>query len=482
MPSLIIAKPDKIQWEKMSPQLQSLPDELLVQVLRYLPKFDLKSARLTCSQLARTGAQWLFHRVYFAPRKSAIETFINISSNPVFARTVTELVYDARLFLPEFTQYEPYKEAFDAFTVIEFPEDRGDVEQTTEAYWRQLASVNWKSTDAEDYAKSLVDTLSRYMQLLDQQERIFEDKEDYEALCAGLKNLPNITTIIVLDQFFECCDWVPLRTDEHSWYHQRSQRDIAEPVPPVSWARDKTSGPDESNKWDARGFQHLIRAVSQHGHNVVQLHIASESSCAPMSIFGMDQDVCDDTCRMVRRLDLLKVHLYISESSSEIEWSEQEDRLNSTLSEAKNLRCLAISGRIEISLLMNKVWPHLEILNLGDFAIHANGLKAIIQTHKDTLREVSFRNIYIFGDEGWADVAEEVGKYLRLRKIRILGVADDVTRARNDGPYLEDNVSEAVARSFMQSIPRTTLSDDTVIACPIESEGSKSHSPSIRLG
>ena len=462
----------------MSSQLQSLPDELLVQVLHYLPKSALKSARLTCNQLARTGAQWLFHRVYFAPRKSAIETFINISSNPVFARTVTELVYDARLFLSEFTHPKSYKDAFDALTMIELPQHMDDVEQTDEAYWRQLASSKWKSPEAEDHAQSLLDTRTRYLHLLDQQKRILENKEDYEALCAGLKNLPNITTIIILDHFFECGDWVPLRTDGHSWYHRRSQREIAVPVPPMSWwARDKTSDPDESTKCDVRGIQHLIRAVSQHCHNVVQLHIASESSCAPMSIFGMDQDVCDDTCRLVRRLDLLKVHLYMSASCSETEWDEQEDRLNSILSEAKNLRCLAISGRIDVDLLMNKVWPHLETLNLGDITIEANDLKAIIQAHKDTLREVSFRNIYICGDEGWLDVAEEVGKYLRLRKIRILGVADDLSREMNDDPYLEGPVSEAVGRSFMQSIPRTTLLGDAVIACPVKSEDGESLSP-----
>ena len=480
MRSLIITKPDKNQWDQMSSQLQNLPEELLVQVLGYLPKKDLKSARLTCSQIARTGAQWLFQRVYFAPRKSAIETFINISSNPVFARNVTELVYDARLFLSEFTHYESYKEAFDAFMVTQFPEDMDDVEHANEAYCRQIASVNWKSTDAEDYGESLFATMSRYLHLLDQQQRIFENKEDYEALCAGLKNLSNITTIIVLDNFFECCDWVvPLRIDEHSWYHQHSQREIAVPVPPVSWARDKTSDPDESNKWDVRGFQHLIRAVSQHGHNVVQLHIASESSSTAMSFFKMDQDICDDTCRMVRRLDLLKMGL--SMSASDFEWRERKDRLNAILSEAKNLRCLALSGGIEINLLMNKVWPRLESLNLGDIAIEADELKAIIQAYQDTLRELSFRNIYISGAEGWADVAEEVGKYLRLRKIGILGVADDVTRELNGGPYLENKVSEAVARSFMQSIPRTTLltgeNQVTIFACPEESEDGKSHNP-----
>ena len=447
--------PDKDQWERMSPQLQSLPDELLVQVLGYLPRFDLKSARLTCSRTARTGAQWLFQRVYFAPRSSAIETFINISSNPVFARNVTELVYDARLFLSEFARYESYKEAFDAFTV-ELPEDTRTKEQAYEAYYRQVAIVNWKSPGAEDYGQSLVDTMSRYLLLLDQQQRIFEDKEDYEVLCAGLKHLPNITTVIVLDQFVEWRDWVPLRTDEHSWYHERSQREIAVPVQPVSWARDKTQDPDKSNKWDVRGFQHLIRAVSQHGHNVVELHVASESSSAPLSIFGMDQDVCDDICSMVRRLNLLKVHLYMSPSCSDVEWSEQEDRLNVILSEAKNLRCLAIGGRIEINLLMNKVWPHLETLILGDITMQADELKAIVQAHKDSLREASFRNIYLCGDEGWVDVAEEVGKDLRLCKIDILGVADDVTwEVNGEDPYLEGEATEAVACSFMPSVPRT---------------------------
>ena len=472
----------------MSPRLQSLPDELLVQVLRYLPRFDLKSARLTCSQFARTGAQWLFHRVYFAPRRSAIDTFINISSNPVFARNVTELVYDARLFVSDFTNYESYKGAYDAFKVMELPEgtSMSDMVQATEAIQRHFASVNWKSTEAEGYGESVVDTWSRYRHLLGQQQQILEDKEDYEALCAGLKSLPNVTTILVLDQFFECGNWGALRIDDHSWYHQRSQREIAVPVLPLSWARDKTSDPDESRKWDVRGFQQLIRAVSQHGHNVVQLHIASEASSAPMSIFGMDQDVCDDTCRMVRRLDLLDMALYVSTSCSEIEYSEQEDRLNSTLSEAKNLRCLAICGRIDGNLLEDKVWPHLAILRLGDIFIQADALKAIVPAHKDTLRELLFRNVYLCGDEGWADVAEEVGKYLRLRKIEILGVADEVTRERTDGPYLDDKVEEAVARSFMQSIPRTALCENqgTIFALPwwpdesedSESEDSESHS------
>ncbi len=71
----------------MAPQLQDVPNELLADILGYLPKSDLKSARLTCARYGHIGAQWLFQRVYFAPRKAAIDTFLNISANPTFART-----------------------------------------------------------------------------------------------------------------------------------------------------------------------------------------------------------------------------------------------------------------------------------------------------------------------------------------------------------------------------------------------------------
>ena len=49
-----------------------------------------------------------FRCVYFAPRKSAIKAFLNISANPTLATTVKELVYDARLFVPEYTANERY--------------------------------------------------------------------------------------------------------------------------------------------------------------------------------------------------------------------------------------------------------------------------------------------------------------------------------------------------------------------------------------
>ena len=157
----------------MSFQLQNLPEELLVQVLGYLPKSVLKSARLTCSQIARIGAVWLFQRIYFAPRKSAIETFINISSNPVFARNVTDLVYDGRLFLPELANYKSYKNAFDAFVVNVDPEQSKGVRYITqtdlanERYWSLVSNTKWKATGAAYHQESLASSLLCFTRLVE---------------------------------------------------------------------------------------------------------------------------------------------------------------------------------------------------------------------------------------------------------------------------------------------------------------------------
>ncbi len=452
------------QLKNMAPQLQDLPDELLVDILGYLPKSDLKSARLTCARYGHIGAQWLFQRVYFAPHMTAMDTFLNISANPSFARTVTELVYDARLFLLERTTYQPYKRAFDAYW-----EDHAQNENAREGDGSNM-DVDVNSAIHHEY---LANSLVNYTRLFDQQQSIFENQKDYEALLLGFKNFPNITTVIVLDIFSEGRDSVPLRRDDHSWYHQCSERQSHMPIKPSSWRQDTFDENAYQHKWNVSGILNLIRAVSKQGQNVKELHIASETSSAPTTIFEMGDDLYNGACTMAQRLTSLKMDLHLFDWDLEKERLEQYHYLQVFLSEAKELRCLAISGRVQAHVLMDKYWPHLETLHLGNIALNAKELKAITHAHKRALRELTLRNLYIVGEEGWSDAAKEIGKYLRLRRVSVLDVCDEVTREETESPYLDDETNLAVARSFMQSIPRTTLLDEypcTIIACPQEGE------------
>ncbi|CAF9940276.1 hypothetical protein IMSHALPRED_001819 [Imshaugia aleurites] len=424
----------------MAPQLQDFPDELLVDLLSYLPKPDLKSARLTCTRFAHVGAQWLLQRVYFAPNKAVMEIFLNISANPIFARTVTELVYDSTLFLPELTSYKPFQEAI------------ADGLQA-EVY----------STDF------LADSLVSYVRLVDQQQGILEDQKDYKALITGLRNFSNIERVIVLDTYHHDHD--------RSWYdlHFHGPH-IAKTL---KWPRDGHPEDDGSKKWHIRGIRNLIRTVSVLCQKLKELSLATASSCAPMTIFEMDGDEYEKACTMAQRLTSLELNLYVSRNDSHDGWHEQNGGLSKFLSETKQLRSLVASGRIDPSVFNDKVWPHLETLSWSNAGLDAKCLKAITQVHKSTLRELRFCNVKLFGDQGWIDAAIEIGKYLRLRCVTVFGVCDEVTMEATGDPYLEDEINLVVARKFMQSIPNASVSATdlfTIIACPEKGEVGVSHS------
>lgn len=377
------------------------------------------------------------------------------------------------------TSYEYYKAAFDG-------DESDQLEKIAEvvAQWK-LARFRWRVIGDEDYDQCLLDTFLDYSHLFDQQQQIMHEKRDYEALCAGLQCLPNITTVFALDSFFQCPDWIPVEIDDHSWYHEQSKREISVPIPPSTWYRhsfnEDYSIYQELGEWDVRGMRNLIRAVSQHGHKVLGLNIGSERSKAPGLLFGMDPDVWAHGCRLAQRLDILKMDLYsfAEEDYSDIGDDGHEDCLGSFLSEANKLRCLAISGHMNPNLLTTQSWPHLETLILADIFLFADQLREITETHQGTLREITFRHVILFGKEEFADVAKEIGIYLGLRRVCISKVGDEVgdylVIEETKEPHFTPETDMAVARSFMHSIPRTTLSGDfdngfTIVACPEEND------------
>ena len=448
----------------MAPHLQDLPDELLVEVLGYLPKSDLKSARLASTRYGRIGAQWLFQRVYFAPRKSVIEIFLNISANPTFARTVTELVYDGRLFLPELVDYKPYKKAFDKY--ISGPEnnlhgvgdrDTADGDEVgngtgpTYNAGSDNTPMSWSarlgSIGGEAYHETLADNLVRYTRLFEQQQSILEDQKDYKALLTGLANFPHITAVTILGAFYQ---------DSQLSYELRLWNEGGV-VQPAQWPRNMHPGDAVGNKWDVRGVQNLIRAVSVHCRKLSRLDLAPASSMAPMTFFQMDQEVFEAASNMAQRLTSLDLNLYMSTSDSEDDVQEQYEGLEGFLSDAKELRCLIIRGRIDFDYIKHIVWPHLETLDLESLGLDPADLKAMMHAHRGTLRDLEFCNVYLYGGEGWANAAKEMSKYLRLRRICVLGVCDELTRESLGQPYLDDEVNLAVARSFMQSISPTKV-------------------------
>ena len=447
-----------LQQQKMAPQFQDLPNELLVQVLGYLPKSDLKCARLSCARCGHTGAQWLFQRVYFAPRQAAIETFLSISANPAFARNVTELVYDGRLFVSELIDSSRYNEAFDDY----LRSSKGDVKGV-------YKGVINRDTYREVLAKSLI----RYTSFYDQQQSILQDYKDYEALLTGLNNFPNITTVAALGVFLQSDRRKAHTTNDHSWYARRSRLELAESITPKRWTDHR-----KDTSWDVRGIQNLIRAVAKRCQNVKHLYIG-ENSEAPTTIFETEQDGYNDVCTLARRLTFLAMKLYTLREDDEDARRTQYNRLEGFLSQTKELRCISMTANIDVNVFKNTIWPHLETLRMEGLTLHPAQLKTIAQAHSNTLHTLILHSVILAEERVWVETAIEVGKYLRLRRIDIA----DLT-GPGDGffssffAYTEEECWE-VARSFMQSVPQTRELDSPgnpiIIACPGEAEARDVH-------
>ena len=78
----------------------SLPTELLIQVLCNLSKHDLKSARLVCRFFEAAASPLLFDHVTFTPNSSSLHIFSRISRHTIFSKSVKEITYNGSYFDP----------------------------------------------------------------------------------------------------------------------------------------------------------------------------------------------------------------------------------------------------------------------------------------------------------------------------------------------------------------------------------------------
>ena len=421
--------------------LEGLPDELLEQILRYLPKHDLKSARLSSTQLSAIGASMLYDRVYFAPRKLEMEMFKKIAQNPVFSKNVKELVYDARLFREENREPEAYKKMISEQWrfKLEFAE-----QASIEAY---LDPLNQE----------------RYSSCVDEQNCILDKKTDYHALLAGLGQMP-IRRLVVQDDFGNIDPRFAMHNTKYPRYNEMSYlSSCASGFSPSRWNEVFNSRvsdfPNSRNPtWDCRGLAHLFLAVSECCYNIDELHIGNEGSVFPTILFHPSHGIINHIDRLSPRLTYLELasRQYYSQPREDIDVADL--RLANLMQQAKQLRSLSLSA------YPNKVqshhvfdgwgdWFHLSLLDLGCLEISQDDLAAIIVSQKDSLTELAIRYIKIEEPGSWEGLGDEIGKYLRLHKVTIKDLIDDGITDLSPNPenwYLTMHGQRIVARHIMQ--------------------------------
>lgn len=85
-----------------------LPDELTLQMLGYLEKYERKIARLMCKVWSHYASKYLFGKLYISPREEYIRVFKLVTQHLRLRYCVKNFEYDVTFFLPNLSKRKSF--------------------------------------------------------------------------------------------------------------------------------------------------------------------------------------------------------------------------------------------------------------------------------------------------------------------------------------------------------------------------------------
>lgn len=71
--------------------------------------------------------------------------------------------------------------------------------------------------------------------------------------------------------------------------------------------------------------------------------------------------------------------------------------------------------------------------------------------------------MFLHGDVGWGTVRERIGKHLRLERLTVCSLTDQVSRETTDSPYIENHVNMVLARSSPKEMLCLEEEDESLV-------------------
>lgn len=418
-----------------------IPDEVLLETLRYLPLESLGNARLSCPRWSRIGAGlWNLSRIYFRPHSEVVRGFEAIANDPVLATKVHELIFDARLFW-----FLQQSQVFGA-----------QLDPGLEGIWHLRGLEMDIEIDQHDgydqlFAPYRVANMDRYTHMYSDQQHVLDGQLDFKILSEGLHNLTNLKVVSIGPEFPN----VRAPSDNHpfAWYGSKSNSlwlDVIEPCQYHHFQPFEYGG----DVWDARPLQSLLRSISMQEQGIEKFQYGTVGSplpatpllalCVPTKVHSWTSSI---TCLNIHCSRLPKDTLVLDYQRS----------FTQVLQNVPNLRQLSLSnittGSDWESVLCNISWAHLTKLELHYYTLNLDTIKSICFFHKQTLQELTLRNIV--GNpppqlNGWTSLAADLGGCLRLNRVHLGELARD--RAKLTG-MLDKRELNPLCSSIMQWIP-----------------------------
>lgn len=472
----------------MAKTISDLPDEILVEITRYLQIDSLKNARQVCNRLAKAGASRLFRRIYFAPRKETMELFTRITSEPAFAVGVTELVYDARLFWRFLAGKRAHRQTIAMMRKKVWNEPEPDIsaeELSGQVPYNddQLSKIYDCSSFINLAAKER--SYNRYLELFEQQSDILDSGTDFTALCHGLQNLPNLKIVSIRDKFGPGSDYIDLHDPLPRWYLTWSSSFFRDTLGPAGFDHGRSTrfdlkehGYDNvanhkaffDHPWDWRGVKNCLKALTMRRSSITHLHYGCQNSKLPINVLA-DPGVSKGLESITQDLQCLKF-------DSGTLGDESEFEPFGGASEAKAVHSRMLKGAQQLTTLSESLmesqnerygpafheatWPKLRVLDIGNRRMNLWFLKVMCQQHQRTLKELKLRNVYLVRQDGfennactWDDVARELSPILQLSDLSLGRIREQ--REQNNSNEVKDyilmNRMKAVGDQLMDWVP-----------------------------
>ena len=355
--------------------IKKIPAEILTECLRLLPIHVAKTARLVCRRWSDTIARWLFQRVYFRPHPGIMVIFEQITSNPLYAAGVTELVYDANMFM-------------------------GD---------RPCALIKNENS-----------------RLLHEQRDTLDRAIDLQHLIKGLQELPNLKSVRVLQDFTSggmCIETG--KRDSFKRYNNcyrklwKTLDERLDPSTPITIYGG-------IQPWDARGVEHLFQALAMRSPQLIHFSCGSHYWGLPLKL--LDAGITSTLFQhLARSLTCINIVDQQPESATGPEDFQYFQNIAKGIKNAQKLKFLSLTlmsrPRMDWeTVFSDALWPDLNSLFLWNWHFRTESLRALCYNHKDTLQQLSLDIVDLKSSHTkmpWEDVCQELGQFLRLHYVRI---------------------------------------------------------------
>jgi hypothetical protein len=410
--------------------LSSLPAELFLLILSFLPNRDIKNLRLTGS-VYRHRARLRLDRVFLSANPRNVDVFRAIANHDSFRKGVTEIVWDdARLAGSppgERDVYGCYNELLD-YT----PEEGCPVwfssacdENIAVLKHRHGGRTGWPDHLAREPQLGRMMTKQaswkHYQGLLQQQKDVLTSDADADALKLGLERFPALKRITVTPVahgwLFEPFYQTPMIRDFSYGFNYLipsgwpAVGDGDSPTEACPWCDNET----EKDQW--RGFRVVTRELAHHHHNVSELVIDARQIRTGVNCRIFDAPCAEyhDLVSLLRRPGFARLELALLVGGQQYEdWSSfRSGHLRRALAEARDLRHFRLTtdvepnpdaaaieisgGAIEHFVPLRTVfpvdcWPHLQHFGLSGFLVVQSDVVALLMALPPTVRfvELSF--------------------------------------------------------------------------------------------